>query len=280
MTGLLELDSGKTSVTAALVREARAQGVDAIAVKPLGAHSAWYQHDTLERSIEMKMLIGEDAYRLWIASDKAEPIELLSPLDMMIAPPELQDIRRLDSYLFILNNTFKQVVMVRTTKLKGHDITVNHYLVEDIVELAPLTLRQEVIKLARMVRAKRLISNKVFDLVMRSIEASDQVLEYLAARHELVIIESFNNATHPSPSSLLAEKVVLVAPGRAYIFDGREYARVVEDIAKTKGLTITTCDVIRYVKPLGSVELHPRSEEELDKPREDTRKLLGMLLEG
>ena len=273
VVGLLEFDSGKTSVTASLVREARSRGIDAVAMKPVGSHNAWSQHASVLRSLKMKVLVGEDAYRLWLASEKAEPVELLSPLDILTAPPDLTGFEDVAEYLSALGSLTAQATLMRITRPPR---STRHYLIKDNAERVLPSLRVFISELARLLEAESIRLNEAFKMMTHP--HPDEALAFLRDRHELLIVESFNNAAYPSPLSLEADKVILVAPGRAYVYEGSEYCKAVRDSISSRGPRVTTPELIGRIRPLAAVSLKPRDMEELDNPKEDTRELLNLVM--
>ncbi len=279
VVGLLEFDSGKTSVATSLVREAREEGLDAVAAKPVGAHNAWNQYGSLIRSEKLGMLLGDDAYRLWLASEKSEPPELLSPLDVLSSPPDPCALSDLSTYLSAITNLLRMAVMIRISKASGRGVNICHYVIPDNLERTLPLLRRRVKKLASVLRAEPLESEELVNIMYSSIKHVDTILSELASRHELLIIESFNNAAYPTPFSLEAYKVILVTPGRAYVYEGREYARRASALSSLNKAGVTTYEVIRDLEPIATVSLIPRPRSKLGIPMDDTRHLLKLVTE-
>ena len=96
-------------------------------------------------------------------------------------------------------------------------------------------------------------------------------------RHGEVFVESFNDAACPAPACLEADAVILVAPSRAYVYRGSDYAAVVRELARRRGLNVTSQEVFSRVTPIGSVQLVPRRKSELTLPSTDTVELLNLV---
>lgn len=278
VVGILEFDSGKTSIAASLTREARSRGIKAIAFKPIGAHNAWGQYETLIRSLEMKLLVGEDAYRLWIASGRSEPIELISPLDIMSAPPILEAFRKTSEYLSVMGSLLKLAVIARITKLRNNVSFPRHYLIVDNLSRTCTILKEMILNFAKMVKAERIKSRDLIPLTASSLIIIEDIVKYLLSRYELLIIESFNNIACPCPSSLKADYVIAVAPGHTHIYSGKDYSEVLKRTLHGKLLEVTTGEVIDHLNSLTSIEILPRSKEKIDMPGRDTRELLRIIL--
>ena len=269
VVGLLEYDSGKTSVAMSLVRYARSKGIDAVGAKPVGGHDAWSQYQTLVRSLEIGMLVGEDAYKLWEVSDRCEPIELISPLDILTVPPDPRLYEDYWDYEATSRSLLERAVLVRITRFKGGNSVTRHYVIDRNLRRTVPTLRREVEKLARIVRAEHATPGDILRIAEEATRHVDLAVKTLASKHKLLVVESFNDAACPSPACLEADSVVLVAPGRAYVYRGRDYAKAVESLAASRGLHIVTGEVVRLLKPYASIELLPRVKKDLGKPLKD-----------
>jgi len=277
IVGLLKFDSGKTSLTASLVKEARSRGVDAVAVKPVGAHNAWNQYDTVLKSFEMRVLVGSDAYRLWKASDQVEPIEVLSPFDILIVPPDSEK-TGFDRYLDIVENLFSQAALARLTKIEEHSFKSKHYVIKDTLRETTRPLHRILTRLSRFLQAEEIEIEDLLQISYSSGMEIDKVLEYLLEKHELVIVESFNDAACPTSICLNADRVILVTPGRAYVYSGVEYKKVLESFSEIKGLNITTPEVVRLLKPILTTNLTPKPSNSLDEPKAEISRILDIAL--
>ena len=277
IVGLLKFDSGKTSLTASLVKEARSRGVDAVAVKPVGAHNAWNQYDTVLKSFEMRVLVGSDAYRLWKASDQVEPIEVLSPFDILIVPPDSEK-TGFDRYLDIVENLFSQAALARLTKIEEHSFKSKHYVIKDTLRETTRPLHRILTRLSRFLQAEEIEIEDLLQISYSSGMEIDKVLEYLLEKHELVIVESFNDAACPTSICLNADRVILVTPGRAYVYSGVEYKKVLESFSEIKGLNITTPEVVRLLKPILTTNLTPKPSNSLDEPKAEISRKLDIAL--
>jgi len=274
VTGLLKFDSGKTSLTASLVRETRSRGIDAVAVKPVGAHNAWNQYDTILRSFEMGVLAGSDAYRLWKASDCVEPIEALSPFDILAAPPDLEKIE-FNHFFNILEDLFSQAVLARLTKITRHSFKSKHYVIPTALKKTTQRLRRTLARLSHFLQAEEIEVKDLLEISLSSGAEIDKILEYMLEKHKLVVVESFNDAACPASICLRADGVILVAPGKAYLYLGVEYRRVLEPLLEIKGLNITTPEVVQFLKPIFKTDLTPKPSHSLDEPKAEIRELLS-----
>ncbi len=272
VAGLLPHDSGKTSVAASLTSELRARGVDAVAAKPVGAHSAWSQHHTVKLSFELGLLVGEDAYILWNASERAEPIELMSPLDVMTAPPDLAKAR-----LYATQLTH-QAVLIRVSQLSEALIQSRHLAISENMASTTPPLRSKLEKLASELKAAPVERSRVADIILEASTDAERSLRELESRHELTIVESYNDAVAPTPS-LNYYAVIAVAPGRALVYWGDRY-RLAAKAARYQSNQLTTDKIAPLLTPAYTVPLYPREKSSLYTPREDTEKLAEIMLKA
>ncbi|MCD6208726.1 MAG: hypothetical protein J7J67_00860 [Thermoproteales archaeon] len=280
IAGLLQFDSGKTSLAAALTVLARMRGFNAVAVKPVGGHSFWSQFDTLIRSERLGKLVGEDAYILWKASGKVEPLEVISPFDVATIALDIGKIRGVSSYFKNSESIFESAVLVRLSKVLHEKIVNEHFVLTDNLQKGVATLAKRVATLAQKLNAKEISKREFAELTVRATYSIDEILSKTFSKYDIVIIESFNNAACPTPASISADKVVIVAPGLAMVFDGTKYRAAIQQLAKIKLLEIVTSDILDIVCPEKIFEIKPRSKDNLYKPLDDTKRILNYLVGG
>ena len=257
VVGYAEYDSGKTSLTLQLIRKLRAGGRRVIAAKPIAGHSAWYQYETVVHSAELGLLVGEDAYRIAVELGMLSRVAVLNPVDLLISPLDPFKARgRVEEPLNI-------ALMRITLCSKPGGISVVHYVCDEVLEKAPPTVANAIRELASKLRPKpKLISLELAKRLLWE-EAgpyADKCIKLLIDECEDLIVESFNNAATPTPSSLETDYVLAVAPGRIDVFEGSEYRKAVEVLA-TLGMwtSLTVGEVSRYIKPLWTVYVEPAS---------------------
>ncbi len=265
VSGILRHDSGKTSFALELISSLKSIGINPYPYKPVGGHNAWYQYHTLVNSISLGKLIGEDAYKLASITDRLDEVELISPLDLLLIPPDPgYYIDRIRTYLDYTEDLERQVVLLRYTILEHGKPYSIHFLVEDnlyyIVETLTDGIKEFLDKVGVFEKASREYILKLLysDTLYREL---DKILYYHRNRNPLVVIESFNNAAAPIPSSLESEYVVVVAPGRVMVYDGREYARAVSVVGSIRHLwnALETSTVIALLKkPILNLPWRPR----------------------
>jgi len=280
IAGLLQFDSGKTSLAAALTALARMRGFNAVAVKPVGGHSFWSQFDTLIRSERLGKLVGEDAYILWKASGEVEPLEVISPFDVATIALDIRKIGGVSSYFKNSESIFESAVLVRLSKVLHEKIVNEHFVLTDNLQKGVATLAKRVAALAQKLKAKEISKRGFAELTVRATYSIDEILSKTISKYDIVIIESFNNAACPTPASISVDKVVIVAPGLAMVFDGTKYRAAIQQLAKIKFLEIVTSEILDIISPEKIFEIKPRSKDNLYKPLNDTKRILNYLVGG
>ncbi len=255
ITGLLPHDSGKTTFAKSLLESAVEIGVDAGFCKPISGINGWYQFDCISKSLEMGLLVGEDMIKLHEASESSDPIEYEGPVVSLLLPPDPERTGwRTDVYFSLLN----QVSVVRVLK--------EHYYVPSNVERCVGTLKEYVEDLIKSVKAKEVDASYVANVMVDSRILADRCLEYLRGKHELFVIESYNNCASPTEKSLEVDLVVVVAPGKAVVFRGEDYRTAMATLSSFKEpWTVTTESVVSVLNPISTIDVDPKRPNVLDR---------------
>ncbi|RLE88699.1 MAG: hypothetical protein DRJ67_01260 [Thermoprotei archaeon] len=274
VVGYLEVDSGKTSLALSLVRALKARRRLVLAAKPVAGHSAWHQYQTVINSRRLGLLVGEDAYRLAEEVGTLDRVQLLNPVDVLIAPMDPAKAGGL------VEEPLNIALMRVTSCAEG--LKVAHFLCEDVIKRAPLLLAHELMEVARSLRPapRKLSLSEAREILEREAGArADECLELLERECEDLVVESFNNAAAPTPRSLEADYVLAVAPGRIDLFEGSEYKEAVSVLTSLGMLTkLTVGEVSKYLKPLHTVWVRPVAESFEEAYREPVEKLLRRIL--
>lgn len=278
VVGLLEQDSGKTVVATAIAKELKGRGFDVGVSKPIAGHSAWYQFSTVEESRRKRMLIGEDALKLYEAAQVEDPLELVSPVDVLTAPPDPELLRwRTELYHSLIGNITSVGVLARVSKLhKGVAETV-HMVVEESLERVSAPLRREIEELVDLLepRPVKITSKQLEELLALEAERiADAAVAELSKKHEVLVIESFNDAAAPCSEALKSLAVVLVAPGRMAVYAGEKYAKACEALLGLKH-ALRTRDLAPLLKPIYTQPTPVKQRG--DKLAEAVQKLVDLL---
>ena len=223
VTGLLPFDSGKTWLSVAITREAKRKGLKAKIFKPIAGHNAWGQFKTVIESIKRRYLICEDAliYQTYLGENDLTKI---NPVDLLLAPPSIEHCKSLNNFMALLTDTLKQVVCARLTRHNGKTI---HYLVHDHIEVTAEPLKSWLKKLAIRLDPHP-ISTSINDVIalLEGNDVDQELYEHLkgySEEHDIVIVESFNNAAIPFTSMLNfdIDEVLVALPLHVLVLDSK-----------------------------------------------------------
>jgi len=218
VTGLLPHDSGKTTFTLMLSRALRDEGLKVTVMKPIAAHSAWYQPWSLAESMKLGVLVGGDVVK-YIKEGLISNPDMQNPVDILTAPPDPTSFSSASAYLNVIESLQNQVVMAR---LSIHGRT--YYVVPEVIDRLPQTLKVSLKPLLSIMRPSTKVSSRWLITKLMSPEIGAYVLAAAAALRnntDVLIIESFNNALTPVAGiENMVDAIVVVAPGKAMIFSG------------------------------------------------------------
>ncbi len=233
IVGLLRYDSGKTTWALELIEAFKNVGLKPYPYKPIGAHNAWYQYETLVNSIRLGRLVGEDAYRLASAAGLVDQVEILSPVDILSAPldPEKFMATSMKRYVEELSFLETQAILARTTVV---DDTWRprsvHYLITENLDRIISSLKDDVMMFLKKIKTFVEINRDEFLSLISSpklYESLAKIQNMLKRKTNLLIIESYNNAALPTPSAIESDYVFVVAPGKVFMYKGSDYAKAI-----------------------------------------------------
>ncbi len=251
VSGLLQFDSGKTSLALSLIHEAVERGMDVGVVKPVTSFSGWYQYSSVLKSMELGKLVGEDIYKLHETAKSEDPIELESPVVLMHMPPDPERVEWRSTFYTALNLK-ERIISVRITNPKG----TNHFYVPENLNRLTGSLRDVATKLVNTLKPKPLDVEKVDELIPKLGELADECVGTISSKHDFTLIESYNNASAPTWKSLDVDVVLIVAPSKVAIFEGKSYRKAVELLLNPPWL-IPSEDIVSILRPAKTVELKP-----------------------
>lgn len=278
IAGLLVYDSGKTWLGVSLIRRLVSYGARVGVFKPVAGHNAWSQYTTVVESFKRGTLVGEDVIEYaGVVGDM--DVELVNPIDMLLAPPDLVNYLSLSnvySYLEDLENQFKQTILARMSLCS--DGSTQHFVFKENLAALPPPLRGELEKLSTRLNAiDSSLSDFIEKLRGRDIECElMECLKRIEVGREITIIESFNNAIAPFKTILSeADLLLVVAPGAVAIYrDVRKAAMAVDEAVKRYGergfeavhlLSKVKPSAVQYLRPRKAIDEYDESIEGLAK---------------
>ncbi len=262
VVGLLPYDSGKTTLAKSLVLKARELGIDVGVSKPITAVSGWYHYESVLKSIELGVLVGNDIYSLHSAASSSDPVEVESAVVSLLMPPDPERVGW-QSSAYTAFSLLDQVVCMRVTGIGAEGVKeTRHFYVPSNIQKLPHTLKNEIKRLLDSLQpeAVEVTQEQVENILLNSYRLADDCLKYVTEKHRIVVVESYSNAAAPTQSALKATVVIAVAPGKVAIYDGKLYRKALMAISDIKEPWLTTTDeVIRLLKPVLTLELKPVS---------------------
>ncbi len=265
VVGLLEHDSGKTTVAEAIVKELKRRGIDVGVSKPIAGHNAWYQFYTIEESKKLGLLVGEDALRLYRVAQPGDPLELVSPVDVIVAPLDPEYFEwRIREYQDAISDLSNMAVLARASRIYDSSLVTMHMIVPDTLNKLPPSIADEIRSLAESLKPEPVAISKSDLELFLSFEApsiADEAVEALSRKHEVVVVESYNDCASPCREALKANAVVAVAPGRVAVYEGSRYAKAF-DVASSLRRTARTREVLPLLRPVASLPMPVKSKFE------------------
>jgi predicted P-loop ATPase/GTPase len=217
ISGLIPHDAGKTWFTIGLVEALRRFGLNIAVYKPVAAHNLWFSPRTLVKSIELKLLVGNDIlayYERGVVRDIAKS----NPVALGLAPRDLTS--SLDEYLESFEDTLKMLVILRFTECSSG--VVKHFVFRENLENTPPLVKSSIENLAKTLSSSE---SSIEELVnyLRSEDLTRNLnicLNELSNNVDLVLVESFNDAVVPYTNLLdKLNMLIVVTPGRVLFYD-------------------------------------------------------------
>jgi len=255
IAGLLKYDSGKTSVAESIITDAVSRGIDTGISKPVSAANGWYQYDCIRESINYGKLIGEDILRLHNAAKSTEPIEVESPVVSLLMPPDPERVGW-QSSAYMAFSLLEQISVIRITDVNKS----KHFYLPSNIKRTTGILQKELRELIKNLNPKPVKAEETYvsELLLKSYTTADTCVEYIAERHDFIVVESYNNAASPTHESLNAKLVVVVTPGKVAIYDGDSYRKAIQATSEIlEPWRTTTEEILSLLKPVRTIELRP-----------------------
>lgn len=286
VVGLLPRDSGKTTVSRFIAGFLRENGVAVSVFKPVSGHNWFYQYEAYLRSFECGVLFCEDIIKLRDAAGIDEPYELLNPVDFLLSPLDpffYADRDSIGEFFIRSSIEFAQAVIGRITYVED-DKLFNTYLLNEEA-LHESIMRIEYIgrfldNADKVVKPRdwREFEHILYDLTPK---ATSTCYNRLKSKYDVMVIESFNDAAYPCNEAFNSKYVVVVSPGRVFLYSGEDYVKVVSTLDALYRKPLRLEDVIAYLKPLETFTYEPAPPEalkDLDKLLKWFKGYLGKLV--
>ncbi|ABM81049.1 hypothetical protein [Hyperthermus butylicus] len=241
VSGLLELESGKTWFTVGLATALRTLGARVMAYKPVAAYNIWSSWDPVESSLRHGILAGNDAL-IYIEQLGDSNIHLVNPVSLMLAYPDPLLFSGVAQYLARISSIEGMVVLARFSSC-AEGSAVHYYVPENVERLGP-SFRKIVEELVKATGATPISASRLVEKLSTASAAENLAacLTILDRSYDVVVIESFNNAVVPFAGlEGRVDYFIVVAPGRAIVFDGDKLRKVSEIVS---GLVMLKTDKV------------------------------------
>lgn len=242
VSGLLPYDSGKTVFIELLLDKLLSLGFKPIYVKPVAGHDGWLQSSTIDYSLKLGVLVGHDAYVIAEKIGLLQDIHFVSPLDLLEMPLDIECLNyNTTAYVSAMEYFLRKLVLMRRTRLmEGLNYRLEYYLVYDNLGRICSSLRSVLEELIEGLFKR----NNVSAVTLSSVEAEkilndkglydeiDIIMETFITnkKGEVVIIESYNDASTPTWGSLNVDKVFIVTPCKALVYSGERFRKAVSTL--------------------------------------------------
>jgi len=218
VSGLIPYDAGKTWFILGLVEALRRLGLRVAVYKPVAAHNLWFSPRTVVKSIELKLLVGNDILAYYERGVVGE-ITKSNPVALGLVPRDLLATSSLDEYLESFEDLLKVLVLARFTECSSG--VIKHLVIQENLEKTPPLVRSSIEDLARTLNSIESSIEEVLNY-LRSETLTRNLnvcLEELSSSVDLTIVESFNDAVIPYTSLLdKLNTLIVVTPGRILLY--------------------------------------------------------------
>jgi len=248
VSGVLEYDSGKTWLSIGLGLVAKQRGFRAGIYKPVAGHSFWNRFSSIIESKKRGILLGNDVLMYEEYLGLLDELSLVNPIDLLVAYPDPLVLHGFSEYMLSVSSLEKSLVMARVTRCTNKANT-RHYVFVENLSLLPATAKQELIELAKLLRAER-SDAKSFLEFLASREASmllEECRRRISGGKDIVIIESFSDSLLPYGGvENSVDFLILVAPGKALVFTGEKLRQAIELLGDRSIRSSSLLSVARY----------------------------------
>ncbi|MEB2792942.1 MAG: hypothetical protein G5Z42_06530 [Caldisphaeraceae archaeon] len=255
--GLLEENSGKTTIASSLTSYLNSEGFDTVAFKPIGATEVWLSPFVLKESKKRKMVVTGDSLLLHRASSEKEPINIINPFGGLLVPLILEKFATLNSFKAYQSSVSSRLALSRLTLCRG-EIKNLHLINEKPLRKTAKSIEYEIYEIVTYAENPvKVDEDYLVELLSGgATNEIDACLSYLEERHEIVVIESNSDVASPTRRCLESDVVILVSPGFAMVIDGNRFRKAVEVLTSNgKPWVIKSEEIAPLTKHIFSVEL-------------------------
>jgi len=271
IAGLIPYDSGKTWFTLGASLYVRNMGFKVGVLKPVAAHNAWYSPRTLRKSIELGLLVGNDALLYYSYGLMPKP-SIGNPIALLMTPPDPLKYSDLGEYFKDVESAYSSTVLSRITSCKAN--TVKHYHYPSNIEKLSPELTRVISRVGKILKSEESSIRSLLEYLSSPLveEELDKCLDEASRNVEIVFVESFNDAITPYRGLLSrVHGLGIVAPSRVYVYrDIKAVEKALDEASSRLGWEgFKARYIVEKVKPTTTIETslkakpHVKREHEL-----------------
>ncbi|MEM0363367.1 MAG: ATPase [Sulfolobaceae archaeon] len=247
VNGLLQLDSGKTTFSLSLIRLFRKVGINFFPYKPIAGHNGWYSFNTLIRSDELGILVGNDALKYF--DETHYDLRKINPFATLFLPIDLEKVNyNVSLYNMIMDYGFPYLVRVSDCI----NNTDNYFVNSNSEAYVSKSILKFLSNLSSKFNAKA--SSNLREIIDMSPQLVDSCTLQIFRENENVIIESYNDSASPTYYSSNVDYVFITSPAKVFLVKGEEFKKVLS-LFSIPPWNIKTSSLIKYLKIEKSFEI-------------------------
>ncbi len=261
VNGVVPFDSGKTTFSLRLLDLLEGIGIKAFPFKPIAGHNLWYSENTIEESLRLGLLIGNDASK-YTKRTGLDP-SLINPVAVASVPVDLDKMSFDFTEYEKLTLDGPSFLLLRESEFKGEEVVHRYFLNREVQKLSVSSLSEKIEALISSFKPK-----DVDDMVDRLLKNHENVSEFFSRvselkRPDVTVIESYNDALSPMRMDSI-DATFMISPGKAFLVDGERLIKIMK-VINSPPWVVRTGSVIKYLKNyvIKSFNL-PLREEVLD----------------
>ncbi|RLE66649.1 MAG: hypothetical protein DRJ38_01020 [Thermoprotei archaeon] len=272
ITGLLEKNSGKTYLAAAILYALRKLGFKPGFFKPISIHNWFTDYDTTLDNLRSKSLYCKDVAMLSQIARIRIPYELLNPIHFLTAPLDpcvFINARVPDMYYSFSYDLLKTTIIARFSRYEEERLyniyLFNEWALQRNILLIDEEILDRITRNADEVLRVNAIKNFVYLMNKNFLNSTHTCLKAIEDKHHVIIVESYSNVAWPLPPQIQVAFVLAVSPGRVLIYEASKFKMAVELKKPLRGLytNVKLSDIIGLLKPVGSFKVGPVHSAEI-----------------
>ncbi|MFB6295321.1 MAG: ATPase [Halobacteriales archaeon] len=244
VAGAKDVDAGKTTFSVGLLSY-----ITGVGFKPRASNGVWFSHDDYRRAIDEGRMYGTDARRLAEASAADVDPEEINPVHRLWRPaPEGGGFLGPEDRAFLLDRVGEGFVVNATARIPAS--------AREALPLEDAPRVDSVAALNEQIQSRHLPHLRALGERVR--------------QHDRAVVESYGDVARPL-RRMDPDRVAVVEPGRARIYEGDRYWNACEVASGRTGpqegqLEERVADAVAPIEPVATVELPPLRDEARREP--------------